>query len=175
MFIKERNVLTQTQLNQISDKAKPTFYHVKKHFGNWDNLRYQAFGIKKIFKVKPNPITVLKAIAEYRINTLDEYLAYRQKEPTLFPSRRQIDNLFGCWTNAKRLSLAFDNESILLRYMLLKKKLHKYPNRSDCRKHGIEIDHIDAPLKHIKEFCNMIENPYRFIKRVTHGRAKAVG
>jgi len=123
----------------------PSMRQIRRVFGTFSKLMTEVFGKSynpnaALANLPPcNAEYMIDIIVSFNVERLSDYSELFKKFPEVFPSWRRVLKVFGGFRQLKYLSRMSSARTMLLAYMKMKKKLHRWPTRGECTKDKIDL------------------------------------
>ena len=118
------------------------------------NLSFKSFNNYK----KISDEQIIQFMVTFKIKSKEEYNKVRKKYSEILPSANAVARRFGGFKNLKRISNAFDINSIIERFIVLKRELGKRPSKQKCIEYGIEIERGYEKVGGRKKFLEIVKS-----------------
>lgn len=137
-YLRRYGIRSAGCLESKRQKGEPKVYDYIKCFGSWKKAAEAAFGKQIVPTV--DAMYVVESALLFDVNSYEQYLAVRKKNPVVFPSVYHVRKEFGTFSEfihcVRRKSLARTLDG----YLKLGRRLKKTPTLEDCRTAGVAVD-----------------------------------
>ena len=139
-YLKRNNFRSADKLKAGRELGEPAVYDYQKEFGNWENARSTAFGIRDMdfgFDEK----YLIKAVIEFNLWSVRAYNQSRKKDPIVFPSVYKIRKKWGGkWSIMVGAAKQDCLKMVMTAYSRLWRRLGRRPRLEEVKDAGISLD-----------------------------------
>jgi hypothetical protein len=145
-YLRDNKFTSRSKLRKGRKAGEPAGHDYVKEFGNWENARSDAFGMKPIdFGFDAKYLT--QCVVEYNLWTQKKYMETRKIDPATFPCLRKVRKKWGSFSNligsARKLSFKKEIDA----YGRLCRKLGRTATLEEARLDGVILDRAVAFYK----------------------------
>lgn len=146
-WAKENDITSKVKLRKVSKRGDPNEGTFKKVFGSWQAYREEA-GLgpyhkptyKPMFQEPPHDLDYLiRLVVECDLWFKKDWIQKHKEYPDVVPSVGVVFRECGSWQNLKVLAMSESLRLTLRQYLVLRRKLNRYPHKHECEKEGIDI------------------------------------
>lgn len=162
-IVKDNNLQKSSDYMNFYVKNKKTLPNIRRiyeKYDSWINFRNYVFSSKitRRFNKKISDEQIIQFMVTFKIKSKEEYNKVRKKYSEILPSANAVARRFGGFKNLKRISNAFDINSIIERFIVLKRELGKRPSKQKCIEYGIEIERGYEKVGGRKKFLEIVKS-----------------
>lgn len=138
-YLRKNNFTSAGKLDRGRKPDEPSSNDCRKEFGNWENARAAAFGMRPM-DFGPTAEYVTKCVVQFSLWTADLYRAKRKEIPDVVPSLHFALKRWGRFSNLIGAAMKDSFKAEIDAYGRLWRRLGRAPTLEEARIDGVPLD-----------------------------------